>query len=477
MPRIERDSLGEVEVPKDAYFGGFTARARKNFKMSESGTEKALVRAIARIKVAGSKVNRGLGLLDEAKAEAIISAAREVVSGNFDDQFPLDMIQAGAGTPVHMNVNEVIANRATELLGGQKGEYLVHPNDHVNMGQSSNNVVPTALRLALLDLARGLIDELDGLIDALEDKSDEFKDIVKVGRTHYQDAVPITLGQEFGAYAHNVGRVRDLVEDSLSYLREVGVGGNAVGTGINTPPEFRDRLVEELSRVTGEDLQPAEDPIATTQSMLPFANYSGSLRGAAEELVKILDDLVFLSSGPKAGINEISLPEVEPGSSIMPGKVNPSIPEAVKMGLFQVLGYDHSVSLAAKEGHLELNVMTPLIATSLITGTRTFENSVKTLRKMCVEGIKANRNEITRQFDESTAAATALSPYLGYERVAELVKLVLEEDRSLKRTILERDWLTEPELDRLLDPERLTSPGGVDEDLRDEVRKRLDETS
>jgi len=475
MSRLEKDSLGEFNVPDEAYYGSFTARAKDNFDLSGTRPSRELIKSLGEIKVAAARANRELRNLEEGKAEAIVSAGKEVISGDYDDQFPLDLIQAGAGTPLHMNANEVIANRATELLGGEKGEYLIHPNDHVNMGQSSNNVVPTALRLASISRSKILVSDLEDLEAALKGKASEFEGVVKVGRTHYQDAVPITLGQEFGAYTDQIRRTRERIEEKTGELREVGLGGNAVGTGINTPPEFKNLVVRELSRVTGEDLKPADNSIALTQTMGPFLDLSGSIRVATRELIKITDDLIFLSSGPRAGINEIELPEVEPGSSIMPGKVNPSILEAVKMAFLQVLGYDHTVSLAAGEGHLELNVMTPVIGKNLMTGLRMLGKAVKSMRCDCVEGIRANREEISRQFDESTAVATALSPYLGYDRVAQIVKLSLKEERGLKQLVRERGWLTERELERLLDPERLTSPRGVDEKLKKRVEGRFEE--
>ena len=475
MSRIERDSLGEVEVPEDAYYGSFTVRAIENFELSGEEPPRELIAALGRIKLAAARVNEDIGDLDRKKAEAIKTAAEEVVAGKYDEEFPIDFIQAGAGTPLHMNANEVIANRATELLGGQKGEYLSHPNDHVNMGQSSNNVVPTALRLVLLELSEDLIAELENLGSAFEEKGEELSELLKVGRTHYQDAVPIRLGQEFEAYATVCRQSVENVSKSTEVLSEIGLGGNAIGTGINTDPDFRKRLVEELATITGAGLTTGRDPIALTQSMRPFHEFSGSLRETASDLLKVTDDLMFLSSGPMAGINEIELPEVEPGSSIMPGKVNPSIVEAVKMSLLQILGYDHTVSLATREGHLELNVMAPLIGKNLISAVRLFSRAVRTFREKCIEGIRANRERIEKSFDKSTAVATALSPYIGYDRAAELVKESLEEGKDIRKLVLERNWLTGEELEKVLDPERLTSPQGVDTQLKDRVRRRLDD--
>ena len=343
------------------------------------------------------------------------------------------------------------------------------------MGQSSNNVVPTALRLVLLELSEDLIAELENLGSAFEEKGEELSELLKVGRTHYQDAVPIRLGQEFEAYATVCRQSVENVSKSTEVLSEIGLGGNAIGTGINTDPDFRKRLVEELATITGAGLTTGRDPIALTQSMRPFHEFSGSLRETASDLLKVTDDLMFLSSGPMAGINEIELPEVEPGSSIMPGKVNPSIVEAVKMSLLQILGYDHTVSLATREGHLELNVMAPLIGKNLISAVRLFSRAVRTFREKCIEGIRANRERIEKSFDKSTAVATALSPYIGYDRAAELVKESLEEGKDIRKLVLERNWLTGEELEKVLDPERLTSPQGVDTQLKDRVRRRLDD--
>ncbi|MDY6769896.1 MAG: lyase family protein, partial [Candidatus Nanohaloarchaea archaeon] len=336
--RDEEDSLGEVEVPEDAYYGSFTVRARDNFQLTGDTVDAALVHALGAVKEAAARANNDLDLLDGEKAEAIIEASQEVQQGEFDDEFVLDPVQAGAGTPVHMNANEVIANRATELLGGDLGEYRVHPNDDVNMGQSSNNVVPTAARLAAVEHADVLLDELERLEEVFAAKADEFDDVVKVGRTHLQDAVPVTAGQEFAAYAEYCRAGRERIETALQELRTVGLGGNAIGTGINTPPEFRERVVKELADVTGRDLEPVDDAIAGTQSMTPFVQVADALDSLTRDMQKMADDLMLLSSGPVAGIGEVERPAVEEGSSIMPGKVNPSILEAFTMSCMQVQG-------------------------------------------------------------------------------------------------------------------------------------------
>jgi len=473
--RKEEDSLGPVDVPREAYFGSFTARAKENFQFTGESTGRELIEALGSIKKAAARTNEALGNLEEEKAQAIRTAAEEVREGKFDEEFVLDPIQAGAGTPVHMNANEVIANRATEILGGEKGEYLVHPNDHVNMGQSSNNVVPTAVRLAALDLAEGTLREAESLREAFREKGEEFSDLLKVGRTHLQDAVPVTLGQEFKAYGELVGSGKRRIEQARKELLQVGLGGNAVGTGINTEKDFRERIVGALGEVVDRELIPARDPLAITQSMSVFAHFSGAMRALSTDLIKIADDLALLSSGPKAGLAEIELPEVEPGSSIMPGKVNPSVVEALKMICLQVLGNDETVSLAASEGDLELNVTAPLIARNIFSSLSLLKEGMKTLRRLCIEGIRANEDKLAKSFRESTATATALSPYIGYDRTAQAVDQALEEKKSVKRVVAEKGWMKESELDRILEGERLTTPSGVDRQLQKRVKARINE--
>ncbi|MDY6777833.1 MAG: aspartate ammonia-lyase [Candidatus Nanohaloarchaea archaeon] len=473
--RQEADSLGTVDVPADAYYGSFTQRARKNFDLTGGKPPSSFIRAFGFIKKAAARTNHELGLLQEKKAEAIVDASDEVVDGTFDDEFVLDMIQAGAGTPFHMNANEVIANRATELLGGGLGEYLVHPNDDVNMGQSSNNVVPTAIRLACLELSDTLLEEMEELSESLRDRADEYNDTVKVGRTHLQDAVPVTLGQELDAYATHVEEAIRRLDQARDGLREVGLGGNATGTGINTPEGFRDRLVDELSEVTGRELRATDDALATTQSMTPFSDLSGALKRFCLDMIKAANDMMLLNSGPVAGIGELELPEVEPGSSIMPGKVNPSVTEAFKMSCIQVLGNDEAVSVAAKEGDLELNVNTPLIARNLFDSLDLLASAIEMWRKDCIEELEADEARIEELLSGSTATATALSPYIGYDRTAEAVHEALESSRTFREVVEERGWMTTEELDGVLQPERMTEPHGVDEELRDRVRERLND--
>ncbi len=475
MVRQESDSLAEVEVPDDAYYGSFTVRAQKNFDITGETVSMELIRKVALVKKAAAMVNAHNGDLDQETAEAIVEAAEEVLAGDHDDQFVLDPIQAGAGTPLHMNVNEVIANRATELLGGEKGQYRVHPNDDVNMGQSTNNVVPTALRLALLDLSDELVDAIDELAETFRDRADEHDDIVKVGRTHLQDAVPVTVGQEFGAWARTCEKGRERIERSRDELRELGIGGNAVGTGINTRPSFRQDLVDELAEMTGRELRMTADNVQLTQSMAPFSSFTGTVETFASDLLKVTDDLQVLNSGPVAGIGELDLPEVEPGSSIMPGKVNPSIVEATQMTCLQAIGNHETVAAASREGDLEMNVMAPVIAKNAIGMVSAMTNAVRMLAERCIEDLAVDAGRIEELFAGSTAVATALSPYIGYDRTAEAVHAALDEERPVREIVAERGWMTDDELDAVLDPDRMTAPRGIDTELRETVRTRLEE--
>ncbi|MDY6788874.1 MAG: aspartate ammonia-lyase [Candidatus Nanohaloarchaea archaeon] len=473
--RTEKDSMGEVKVPEDAYYGSFTSRALENFKITPENTHEEFYHALGQIKKAAAQVNNEIGNLEDEKADAIVKASEQVVEGDFDDEFVLDPIQAGAGTPFHMNANEIIANRATEILGGEKGEYTVHPNDHVNIGQSSNNVIPTAVRLACLQLSDRLIEELDSLEETFRQKASQFEEIVKVGRTHLQDAVPVGLGQEFGAYATVCSKAKERIERSRQDLLEIGLGGNAIGTGINTSPDFREKLASRLSEVAGRDLRASNDPINTTQFMSEFVEFSSSITAFASDMIKLSDDLMMLCSGPVAGIGEIDLPEVEPGSSIMPGKVNPSIVEAFKMSCIQAKANESAVRSCAEHGDLDMNVMAPLIARNLFHMLKMLENSLEMLRKRCIEGIEADEDRIEEFFEGSTATATALSPYIGYHRTAELVRTALSQDKTIKEVAIDRRILTEQEAEEILDPDNMTQPSGIDQQLRRKIQDRLED--
>ena len=461
--RTERDALGEKKVPAGAYYGIFTQRARENFPVSGQRVHPGLIEAIALIKKAAAAVNAGQGLLEQRLQKAIATAADEVISGKLRQEFPLDAFQAGAGTPTHMNVNEVIANRANEMLGKPLGSYHpVHPNDHVNMGQSSNDVVPTACRIACALASRRLLAEADSLSLSLRGKEKEFGGILKPGRTHLQDAVPVRLGQEFGAFATGVEQARRGISEALESVRELGIGGTAAGTGLNTLPGFPERMASELSSLAGETFRPAKDLMHTTASMSSLLTLSAALRCLAVQLGKISDDLRLLSSGPRAGISEILLPKVEPGSSIMPGKVNPSVPECLDLVCFQVRGLDHAIELASASGQLQLNFSALLIGQDLLASFDLLANGMSMLRERCIEGLAADEERCRALLGESFCAATALVPYLGYDAVAFLVKRGLDEGKGLMDVMRDIGLLDEKGFAQVLEPERLTAPHAID---------------
>ncbi|GFO55822.1 aspartate ammonia-lyase [Geomonas sp. Red276] len=458
--RVEKDTMGTVEVPAEALYGAQTQRAIGNFPISGLKPHPALVRATVRIKRCAALANRGTGRLEPELADAIVQAADQALGGEFADQFVVDPFQAGAGTSHNMNVNEVLANRANQLLGGNLGEYArVNPNDHVNMAQSTNDVFPTAIRLAALELSGELAAELDRLSAALAAKGEEFDGILKSGRTHLQDAVPIRLGQEFTAYAAAMTRNREGIEAALPGLRELGIGGTAVGTGLNAEEEFIDRIVEELSRETGEKLTRSPNLVERMQNMGPFVALSGAVKGTAVNLIRIANDLRLLSSGPRTGLAEINLPAMQPGSSIMPGKVNPVMAEVTNMVSFHVIGADLTVTMAAQAGQLELNVMMPVIAFNLLFSMEILKNSLHQFTTLCVAGITANEERCRTYLDQSVGLATVLAPSIGYAAAAEVAKESAKSGKSIRQVILERGILTEKELDVVLAPYPLTTPG------------------
>jgi aspartate ammonia-lyase len=460
MPRIERDPLGEFAVPDDAYYGSQTARAVDNFRISGLRAPADLVTATVLVKKAAAEANRSLGRLDQRVANAIIQAADAVLGGALRDQFVVDVYQAGAGTSHNMNTNEVLANRAAELLGGRRGEYTaVHPNDHVNMGQSTNDVFPTATRLSLLLGHAALVESARALAGSLRAKSTQFASVLKVGRTHLQDAVPMTLGQEFGGYAACIDRGADDVEHAATQLEELNLGATAVGTGLNAGDDYATLAVDNLAKYTGLPLRPAENRFRVTQSMGDVLAYSGAMRRLAVELAKVASDLRLLSMGPRAGIGEIALPAVQPGSSIMPGKVNPSIPEMVNMVCFQVIGCDTTVCMACEAGQLELNVMMPVIAWNALHSSAILREAMKTLRLRSVDGIEADADRCRELMDRSTAVATALSPYIGYAKTAEIAKESVKTGRSIRELVLERGLLDARQLDQVLSADAMTRPG------------------
>ena len=458
--RTERDPLGEFGVPDDTYYGIQTARAVENFPISGLRAPADLITATVLIKKAAAAANAALGRLDPRIADAIISAADEILGGALRDQFVVDVYQAGAGTSHNMNANEVLANRAAERLGGTRGDYsIVHPNDHVNMSQSTNDVYPTATRLALLLGHDQLVQSASVLAGALSHKATQFDAVLKVGRTHLQDAVPMTLGQEFSGYAGCLERGAGDVEWAAGQLRELNLGATAVGTGLNAGDDYASLAVANLSQYTDIALRPAENRFRITQSMGDVLAYSGAMRRLAVELAKIANDLRLLSMGPRAGIGEIILPAVQPGSSIMPGKVNPSVPEMVNMVCYQVIGCDTTVCAAADAGQLELNVMMPVIAWNALHSSAILRESMRALKTRCVDGIEADSDRCHALLDRSTAVATALSPYIGYAKTAELAKESVKTGQPIRELVLARGLIDSNRLDEILSADAMTRPG------------------
>ena len=462
MFRIEKDAMGEVKVPADSYYGAFTQRAKTNFQISGLRAHKEFLVSLAIIKKAAALANIELKQLDEKIGNAVSRASDEVIEGKFDNFFILDVYQAGAGTPFNMNCNEIIANRATEFLGGKIGQYLVNPNNHVNMAQSTNDVIPTTTRIAILFLLKDLVQEGRKFEWSLRKKSEEFKKILKVGRTHWEDAVPTTLGQEFESYAVSVAKDINRIIEISGELKELGIGGTAIGTGITTHPKFHETVVKKLNELTKLDLTTTKNMIELTQNYNCFVSFSSSLKILAIDLFRISNNLSILNSGPQGGIAEIMLPDVEPGSSIMPGKINPSIPECVIMVAFDVMGKDKAVELAAQYSILELNVMCPIIAYNVLQSMKILTNALKMFRESCIDGIKANEERCIELLHKSTAIATALNPYFGYQIVSKIVKEALNDNSTIKETILKYKMIDEKDLDKILSPEEMTQPKEID---------------
>jgi aspartate ammonia-lyase len=458
--RIERDPLGDKPVRADAYYGIQTTRALENFPISELRAPADLVTATVLVKKCATEANLALGRLPADVAGAIIAAADEILAGGLRDQFVVDVYQAGAGTSHNMNANEVLANRAGERLGEPLGSYArVHPNDHVNMGQSTNDVYPTVTRLALLSTTAALSASARALAAALDGKAQAFKDVLKVGRTHLQDAVPMTLGQELGGYAACVRRGAEDVEQSARQLLELNLGATAVGTGLNAGDDFTRLAVAALARESGFAVVPAANRFRVTQSMGDVLAVSGAMRRLAVEVGKVASDLRLLAMGPRAGIAEVQLPAVQPGSSIMPGKVNPSVPEMVNQVCFQVIGCDATIAAAADAGQLELNVMMPVIAWNALHASSILTQALTVFRTRTIEGLEADADRCRELLDRSTAVATALSPYLGYATTAEIAKAAVATNRSIRDLVLERGLMPADRLDRVLSPEAMTEPG------------------
>jgi len=457
--RTEKDSLGAKKVPASAYYGIFTQRALENFPISGWKPDREFPYSIAEIKLAAAQANMELKVIARRVGKAIVKAAREVLAGKFDGEFVLDAFSAGAGTPFNMLLNEVIANRANELLGGKKGEYdRVHPNDHVNLGQSSNDVIPTAIRITCLKLLKKLLGDVLSVVEACAQKGEQFRKILKSARTHLQDAVPITLGQELEAHASAMLRSLIRITKASEAMHDLGLGGTAAGTGINSHPRYADLVIKKLRQISGLRLNPHGNLVEATSSMADFMELANALDEYAMELNRLSNDLRLLASGPYTGLNEIRLPEVEPGSSIMPGKVNPSIPEMVNMACFHVFGSVQAIRCAVQGGQLDLNVFTPTIAFHLHSSMRILGNASRVLAEKCLQGMGANEAACQRYFEHSAGIATALTPAIGYAKAAELVKEAEEEGKSVREMLISGSGLSRAELEKWLDPEALTHP-------------------
>lgn len=459
--RLEHDLLGELEIPFDAYYGIQTLRAMRNFNFTGIPISHypQFIRSLALVKKAAAQANYELGLLDEMIANAIMRACDEMLDGHLLDEFVVDILQGGAGTSCNMNANEVIANRALEILGHERGQYeFVHPLEHVNMSQSTNDVFPTALRLTLSVMLDELVEGMGTLQASLAQKEREFADVIKMGRTQLQDAVPMTLGQEFGAYAVMVGEDIQRVTEARNLVREINLGGTAIGTGLNAHPDYAIKAIANLAAISGVPVIQSQNLVEATQDTGAYVQLSGVLKRFAVKLSKICSDLRLLSSGPRAGLNEINLPPMQPGSSIMPGKVNPVIPEVVNQVAYEVIGNDLTITMAAEAGQLELNVMQPVIAFNLFSSIHLLRNACHTLSDRCILGITANRERCFEMVKNSIGLVTALSPLLGYEKASEVAKEALESDSSVYDIVLERGYLSREQLDVLLSPENMARP-------------------
>jgi len=457
--RIENDCLGEVKVPIKAYYGSFTTRAKSNFQITGTTMPIIFWRALGIVKKAAITTNSSLGLLNKKHVPAIKQACDEFIAGKFDDQLVIDRFQAGAGTPFNMNANEIIANRANEILGAKKGSYkYVHPNNDINMSQSTNDLIPTVGRVAALLEIKRLLSEIDKLQESFREVAKKGKNIIKVGRTHLEDAVPITILQEFTAFADNIKKNIKRINEEFKELQELGIGGTATGSGINTHPKYQKTMVNTISKITKLKLTPSKNLFEMSQSMDAFVRASSALRIYAIDIIKIANDLKLLNMGPKAGLHEITLPEVQPGSSIMPGKVNPSIEECVHQIGYQTMGYDHTIAISAQAGQFQLNVMGPVIILNLIESIDLLSNCTKMWRTKSIQGIKINKQKIKKLFNESLCIATALNPYIGYETTAEIVKEGLKKNKTIIEIIHKKNFISEKDLKTILSPTSMTKP-------------------
>ena len=470
--RMEKDSLGQREVPAKAYYGIQTQRAIDNYPISGYRAHPQLIRAMGMIKKAAATANRELKLVDARRGGAIVRAAEEVIAGKWNDQFVVDVYQAGAGVSFHMNTNEVIANRSIEILGGRRGDYKVcHPNDHVNFGQSTNDIFPTAMRLAAVLLFDEVLNALGVLEQSFARKAKAFDHILKSGRTHMMDAVPIRLGQEFGAYATAMRRCAVVLKQARELLREVGLGGSAVGTGLNTHPKYQRLAVKHLSKISKQALRPTDDLRYAMQSNLAMSVASAALRTLALELIRIANDLRLLSSGPNTGLAEIVLPALQPGSSIMPGKINPVMAELTAMVGFQVMGADLATAMAVQAGQLELNVMMPAMAWNVLHAAEILKNTMRVLATKCVDGITANEERCHYYANATISIAAALNPYIGYAAAAEIAKESIKTGQTVTEIALERKLLDEKTMREILDPVRMTEPAAPIEKARKKTTK------
>ncbi|KYH26851.1 fumarate hydratase class II [Halalkalicoccus paucihalophilus] len=458
--RIEEDSLGEIEVPEDAYWGAQTQRAVENFPISGITFSRRFIRALGIVKKAAAEANRDLDLVEEDTAEAIIEAADEVIAGQHDDQFPVDVFQTGSGTSSNMNANEVIANRATEIRGGEIGSRDVHPNDHVNYGQSSNDVIPTTMHVSALEgVEKDVLPALETLEEELAEKEEEFADIVKTGRTHLQDATPVTLGQEFSGYRTQIEKGRVRVKAVRAHLAELALGGTAVGTGLNTHEEFPERAAEYISEETGIDFVEADNHFEAQAAHDAMVEAHGALRVVAGSMNKMANDMRLLASGPRNGLGELEQPENQPGSSIMPGKINPVVAESVNQVHKQVVGNDATVSTGGARGELDLNLYKPVLAHTFLESASMIANAAEAFGERFVAKLEANAEHCERQVEQSMALATALNPHIGYDKASDAAKTALKEGKTVREVVVEKGYLDEDEVEEVLDPELMTHRG------------------
>jgi len=457
--RIEKDFLGSVNVPFDAYYGAYTFRANNNFQISGIKAPQVFRKALGIVKLAAIETNLSLNLIGKKEGTAIKQAIEEFIKGKFESDFCLDIFQAGAGTGYNMNINEIIANRANQILGKEKGKYNpVHPNNHVNMAQSSNDVMPTATRIAVLLALPEFLKEINELEKAIDEKSKKYAKLIKVGRTHLQDAVPISFGQEFDSYKQAISKSRKMIEEQSKDLQILGIGGTALGTGINADPKYKPAMLKNLTKLTGIHFNKSENDTEMANNMNSFLNFSAGIRSLATNLINFMLDLKIMNTGPKAGFAEIVIPKVQPGSSIMPGKVNPSVLENVEMVCFQVLGNDKTIELAAQRSNFELNVHAPVIMYNLLQSMQILTNSIRTLRLLCIKNLEVNEKRVKELFENSLSTVTALAPYIGYEQTADIVKEALKKGITIKQELRTRKLFTEKEMNKILSIDAITKP-------------------